>query len=68
MKAGDMVIVATEGGKPGIVRHVCRDGYVAVRLLNERGLWHEWPAAMVRPATPAECVGAATKFLPLTRW
>lgn len=64
MTVGTLVIVATDGGKPGEVRYVCPDGYVGVALVNERGRVDEWPPAMVRPATPAEAASAAAKFLP----
>jgi hypothetical protein len=61
---GSLVIVATEGGKPGTVKHVTTDGYVAVLLVNEGRAWHEWPADMVKAATPKEAAEASRKFLP----
>ncbi len=63
MKTGDLVIVATEGGKPGQVAYVCDDGRIGVALVNERGRVDEWHPTQVRPATPAEAAAEAAKFL-----
>jgi hypothetical protein len=64
MKTGDLVIVATEGGKPGEVAYVCADGMIGVKLVNEGGRIDEWNPVQVQPATPQEAAEAAKKFLP----
>jgi hypothetical protein len=65
LKALDMVIVDTEGGKPGIVREVLPAGGLMIELVNEKGRADEWMPAQVRKVTVKEAGEAAKKFLKL---
>lgn len=62
MKTGQLVIVATEGGKPGEVKYVCADGMIGVALVGERGRVDEWNPSQVKSVGPKEAAKAATKF------
>lgn len=65
LKAGDLVMVATEGGKPGVVAYATADGYYGVGLVAEGGRTDEWPAAMVTACTAREAATAAVRFVTL---
>lgn len=63
LKTGDLVMVDTDGGKPGMVTHVCRDGMIGVSLVNEGRRVDEWHPTQVRPVSPKEAAAAAMKFV-----
>ena len=61
MKTGDLVIVATEGGRVGQVKYTTADGRVGVALVNERGRVDEWHPTQVCAVTPEEAAKAVAK-------
>ncbi len=63
MKTEQLVIVATEGGKLGVVKYVCADGMIGVNLINEKNRVDEWHPTQVREATVAEAVAKANEFM-----
>lgn len=62
-KIDSLVIVSTEGGKPGEVREISRDGMIGVALVNEHGRVDLWQPSQVRAVSAAEAAKAAAKFV-----
>lgn len=67
-KIGEMVIVATEGGKPGVVKEIAPDGMIGVALVNEHGRVDLWHPSQVRAVSATEAASAARKFMTNFDW
>jgi hypothetical protein len=63
VQIGELVKVATEGGKPGIVREIATDGMIGVALVNEKGRVDLWQPSQVTIITPSEAARLALKFV-----
>lgn len=63
IKMDSLVIVATEGGKPGIVKYITASGTYGVALVNEKGRIDEWHPTQVRACTTKEAAKASLKFV-----
>lgn len=63
---GNLVIVDTEGGKPGQVRGF-DGGMVLVSLANEKGRMDSWNVSQIRVVDSKEAAKASLRFVSLTR-